>query len=103
MNEDVEEANYLMQRVVQAFSVDSPADDPTKVPLFLTSTEFTDSQYGECKTNFMRRLKLKPSGQNLMVLRNVVMSPFPTDGGFVRELAQIFEKRVEEEVKVGLL
>jgi glutamate/tyrosine decarboxylase-like PLP-dependent enzyme len=100
MNEDVEEANYLMQRVVEAFSVESPTENPTKIPLYLTSTEFSDELYGECKAHFMKRLQLKPSTQDLMVLRNVVMSPFPTDGNFLRKLAQIFEEKVREEAEI---
>ncbi|KAI1080419.1 pyridoxal phosphate-dependent transferase [Whalleya microplaca] len=70
LNDDIEEANYLMQRVVETLSVDSPTDDPTKIPLYLTSTQFSDELYGKCKRNFMRRLGLEPSTQDLMV-RNV--------------------------------
>jgi hypothetical protein len=73
LNEDVEEANYLMQRVVESLSVDSPTDDPTRIPLYLTSTEFSDELYGDCKRRFMKRLGLKDSTQDLMVLRKVVM------------------------------
>jgi hypothetical protein len=100
LNEDVEEANYLMQRVVEALSVDSPNDDPTKIPLFLTSTEFSDELYGNCKKHFMKRLGLEDSTQDLMVLRNVVMSPFPTEGNFISHLADIFYKTVKEETEV---
>ncbi|KAK7754117.1 hypothetical protein SLS62_003963 [Diatrype stigma] len=100
VNTDVEEANYLMQRVVQAFSVESPYDDPTKIPLYLTSTEFSDELYGDCKANFMKRLQLHRSTQDLMVLRNVVMSPFPTERSFIRNLAQIFYDKVKEETEI---
>ncbi|KAI0436642.1 pyridoxal-dependent decarboxylase domain-containing protein [Xylaria telfairii] len=100
LNDDIEEANYLMLRVVQALSVDSPTDDPTKIPLYLTSTEFSDELYGNCKSNFVKRLGLKESTQDLMVLRNVVMSPFPTDGNFTNNLAKIFYKTVEAETEV---
>ncbi|VUC26346.1 unnamed protein product [Clonostachys rosea] len=100
LNDDVEEANYLMQRVIEALSVDSPNDDPTKIPLYLTSTEFSDELYGNCKKNFMRRLGLKDSHQDLMVLRNVVMSPFPSDGNFLGKLAQTFRETVEKETQV---
>jgi hypothetical protein len=98
-NDDVEEVNYLMQRVIEALSVDSPDGDPTKIPLHLTSTEFTDDLYGNCKAHFMERLKLKPSSQTLMVLRNVVMSPFPTDGNFIGRLANIFYRTVAAETE----
>ncbi|CAH0051282.1 unnamed protein product [Clonostachys solani] len=100
LNDDVEEANYLMQRVIEAVSVDSPNDDPTKIPLYLTSTSFSDQLYGNCKKNFMRRLGLQDSHQDLMVLRNVVMSPFPSDGNFLGKLAQIFRETVEKETEV---
>lgn len=101
LNDDVEEANYLMLRVIEALSVDSPLDDPAKIPLYLTSTEFTDELYGDCKKHFMRRLKLAESTQPLMVLRNVVMSPFPTDGNFINRLADIFYRTVAAETEVS--
>ncbi|KAI3338448.1 pyridoxal-dependent decarboxylase domain-containing protein [Ustulina deusta] len=100
LNDDIEEANYLMQRVVETLSVDSPTDDPTKIPLYLTSTEFSDELYGKCKANFVKRLGLEQSTQDLMVLRNVVMSPFPTDGNFTNNLAQIFYDTVAAETEV---
>ncbi|KAL0768837.1 hypothetical protein CaCOL14_008145 [Colletotrichum acutatum] len=100
LNDDIEEANYLMQRVIEALSVDSPDDDPTKIPLFLTSTEFSDELYGECKANYVKRLGLEQSSQDLMVLRNVVMSPFPTDGNFTNQLADIFYDVVAKETEI---
>jgi hypothetical protein len=100
LNDDLEEANYLMQRVVGALSVESPDDRPADIPLFLTSTEFSDELYGDCKRHFARRLGLAPSTQNLMVLRNVVMSPFPTDQNFIRKLATTFYDVVEKETEV---
>ncbi|KAJ8112448.1 hypothetical protein ONZ43_g5395 [Nemania bipapillata] len=100
LNDDIEEANYLMQRVVETLSVDSPTDDPTKIPLFLTSTEFSDELYGKCKAHFVKRLGLEQSTQDLMVLRNVVMSPFPTDGNFTNKLAKIFYDTVVAETEV---
>lgn len=103
VNTDVEEANYLMQRVVKAFSIESPSDDPTKIPLYLSSTEFSDELYGSCKAHFMKRLQLDDSTQDLVVLRNVVMSPFPTERSFIRNLAQIFYDKVEEETAVRRL
>ncbi|KAK1640741.1 pyridoxal-dependent decarboxylase domain protein [Colletotrichum phormii] len=99
LNDDIEEANYLMQRVIEALSVDSPDDDPTKIPLFLTSTEFSDELYGECKANYVKRLGLEQSPLDLMVLRNVVMSPFPTDGNFTNQLADIFYDVVAKETE----
>lgn len=102
LNTDVLEANYFMQRIVESLSVDSPGDDPTKIPLYLTSTEFSTDLYGECAANFKKRLGLKDGDQDLFVLRNVVMSPFPTEKDFIAELAGIFKNVAQEAVKVSI-
>jgi hypothetical protein len=102
LNDDMEEANYLMERVVQRLSVDQPEDDPTTLPIVLTSTEFSDELYGNCKKKFGDRLGVKSCTLDLFVIRNVVMSPFPTDGNFLRELSSILKGVIEEEVKVSL-
>ncbi len=100
LNDDVEEANYLNKRIVERLSVDEPADDPTSIPFYLTSTEFTQTLYGECATNFKKRLRLTPDNLDLFVLRNVVMSPFPTERKFISNLASCFKDVVQEEVEV---
>ena len=76
VNEDVEEANYFLQRCIERISVDSPEDDPTTIPFYLTSTTFPQKEYGDCAQNFKRRLGLIADNTDLMVLRNVVMSPW---------------------------
>ena len=76
LNHEVEEANYFVQRCIERMSVDSPEDDPTSIPFWLTSTTFLQHQYGECAQNLKRRLGLIPDNVDLMVLRNVVMSPW---------------------------
>jgi hypothetical protein len=49
---------------------------------------------------FISRLGLETqSRQDLFVLRNVVMSPFPTSGNHLKVLADEFKKVLEEEVK----
>lgn len=105
LNTDVEEANYLMSRVVSRLSVDSPDDKPTKIPLYLTSTEFSREDYGRCVTTFKRRLGLEQdSAESLMVLRNVVMSPLASlssRGDFINMLGDTFKQVIEEEVKVS--
>jgi hypothetical protein len=100
-NTDVEEANYLMSRVIERLSVDSPDDDPSALELVLTSTEFSKELYGDCAANFKSRLGLRQDDLDLMVLRNVVMNPFPTEKNFIGKLAEIFKEVVEEEVKVS--
>jgi hypothetical protein len=104
LNTDVSEANYLMTRVVQRMSVDSPNDKPTDIPLYLTSTTFSNDLYGKCATKFKERLGLKVTEEPLMVLRNVVMSPlatFSTKGNYIDMLGKTFKEIVNEEVKVA--
>lgn len=100
LNDDTLEANYLMRRVVENFSVDSPGDKPNEIPLYLTSTEFSPELYGECAQKFKERLGLRRDQNDLFVLRNVVMSPFPTEKDFIAELTGVFKKVVEKEAKV---
>ena len=100
LNDDIEEANYLNKRIAQIMCVDSPSNDPTSIPMYLSSTEFAQHAYGDCNTNFKKRLGLPRTEEKLFVLRNVVMSPFPTDGNFISKLAAEFRKVVEKEVMV---
>ncbi|KAJ5553355.1 PLP-dependent transferase [Penicillium frequentans] len=99
LNTDVEEANYLMKRVVDRLSITTANTDPTKIPIFLTSTKFEPQQYENCAMTFMKRLGLTKVRQDLFVLRNVVMSPFPTKHYFIGELWDEFEKVINEEVE----
>ncbi|KAL8784728.1 MAG: hypothetical protein Q9213_003825, partial [Squamulea squamosa] len=100
INDDVEEANYLNRRVVEVLSVDSPEDDPTKIPFYLTSTEFEHELYGDCAKHFKKRLGLAQDELTLFVLRNVLMTPFPTEGNFIDKMVNIFQDVIEKEVKV---
>ncbi|KAL8934252.1 MAG: hypothetical protein Q9216_005994, partial [Gyalolechia sp. 2 TL-2023] len=100
LNDDVEEANYLNRRVVEVLSVDSPEDDPTKIPFYLTSTEFEHELYGNCAQHFKKRLGLAQDELSLFVLRNVLMTPFPTEGNFIDKMVNIFQEVVEKEVEV---
>lgn len=99
LNDDLEEANYFMKRIVDRLSITSSAGCPREIPLYLTSTQFSSELYGECAQNFMKRLHLAPSAEDLFVLRNVVMSPFPTHKKFICSLMKVFEEVIEEEVK----
>lgn len=99
INTELEEANYLMKRVVNRLSITTTTGDPRKVPLFLTSTQFEPALYGQCAQNFMRRLGLDACAQDLWVLRNVVMSPFPTDKDFIQTLMYTLQQVIIEEVE----
>lgn len=99
LNTDIEEANYLMKRVVDRLSITTANTDPTKIPVYLTSTKFEPKLYGKCAKTFMKRLGLTEVEEDLFVLRNVVMSPFPTKHYFIGKLWDEFEKKVNEEVE----
>lgn len=120
LNTDIEEANYFMKRVVDKLSVTTSDTDPTKIPVFLTSTKFEPKLYGKCAQTFMTRLGLtvreedstakQKNGtgeledldvehESLFVLRNVVMSPFPTQHYFIGKLAEAFAKVADDEVE----
>ncbi|KAL8830673.1 MAG: hypothetical protein Q9191_001298 [Dirinaria sp. TL-2023a] len=99
LNDEVEEANYFVQRVIERLSIDSPEDDPTSIPFFLTSTTFLLHEYGQCAQNFKKRLGLVQDQSDLMCLRNVVMSPWATDRDFISSLANEFKKVMVEEVE----
>ncbi|KAE8376158.1 pyridoxal phosphate-dependent transferase [Aspergillus bertholletiae] len=99
LNDELEEANYLMRRVVNRLSITKSSGKPSEIPLFLTSTQFEPAMYGQCAQNFMQRLGLTPCAQDLWVLRNVVMSPFPTDQDFIRTIMLKLQEVIIEEVE----
>lgn len=101
LNTDPDEASYFMRLIIDHLSVSSPEDDPTKIPLYLTSTTFSPELYGDCLSNYKKRLGLQDGPQDLFVLRNVVMSPFPTEKDFIGYLAGVFRKYAEEAVQVS--
>ncbi|PKY00697.1 pyridoxal-dependent decarboxylase domain-containing protein [Aspergillus campestris IBT 28561] len=101
LNNDIEEANHLMRRVVNRLSITSVDQDPRKIPLYLTSTQFTPELYGKCALHFMKRLHLDQAPQDLWVLRNVVMSPFPTERDFIGQLMGYFQDIIKDEVVKG--
>ena len=100
LNTETEEANYLNVRVIQRLSVDSPEVDPTKIPFFLTQTTFKIEDYAECAQHLKKRLGLYQDEVGLTVMRNVVMSPWPTDGNFIAKLIPEFKRVLNEEIKV---
>ncbi|CAG7558667.1 unnamed protein product [Fusarium equiseti] len=100
LNTDLEEANYLMKRVVDRLSITSPNTDPSTIPIYLTSTQFLPEDYGACAHKFMERMGVQKSDQSLFVIRNVVMSPFPTKKDFISTIMGDLEKVIRKEVEV---
>lgn len=100
LNKDLEEANYLMKKVVNRLSITSANTDPTKIDMFLTSTRFEPEDYGDCALHFMERMGIDKCKQGLFVLRNVVMSPFPTEMNFIDGLMAGLQDVIREEVQI---
>ena len=100
LNKDLEEANYLMKRVVDKLSITTANTDPTQISMFLTSTRFEPEDYGECALHFMERMGLDKCEQGLFVIRNVVMSPFPTEMNFIDNLMTGLKDVIKKEVDV---
>ena len=98
LNTDLEEENYLTQQVVNRLSITRSTEEPNKIPLFLTSTQFEAASYSKCAQSFMKRLGVTPCMQDMWVLRNVVMNPFTTEKGFIKELMATLEETIIEEV-----
>lgn len=101
LNEDINEANYLNQRLYEEFSLTSSKDTNEKKSLILTSTKFKKENYGNCLKNFKKRLGLK-GDQDLYVLINVVMSPWVTEFDFLNELMKKFQSTLQDLAKVIL-
>ncbi|KAF5319231.1 hypothetical protein D9619_008287 [Psilocybe cf. subviscida] len=98
LNTDVEESNWLNRRIFERLSVTSADEDPLEIPFYLTSTTFTQHEYGAAAEEMRKRMGLIGT-QDLVVLRNVVMSPFTTTGDFVGKMADVFQQVLQEEVE----
>ncbi|EEB96233.1 hypothetical protein MPER_04664, partial [Moniliophthora perniciosa FA553] len=101
-DEDVISANNLNQRIFERLSIVSPEGTIHDKPLFLTSTQFSYQDYGDCLKTYKRRLGLATdTKQDLYSLINVVMSPFPTEMGFTGRIADDLQTVIEEEVETS--
>lgn len=104
-NEDVEEANYFNQCIAQRLRiVPGDLEAINKTEFFITSTVFTEVQYGKCAETFKTRLGLH-GAQDLFLLRNVVMSPFVTSlvapsETLLNAMMVVFQNVAEEEAVV---
>jgi len=100
-NQDVVEANYLNTRIYERLSVTRIEDNIYDKPLFIMSTKMEQEVYGVCAQNFKARLGLK-GDQDLDILVNCVMSPFPTATNFTKGVADDFKRVAAEEIKACL-
>jgi len=100
-NQDVIEANYLNTRIYERLSVTRIEDNIYDKPLFIMSTKMEEKVYGVCVQHMKRRLGLK-GNQDLDILVNCVMSPFPTATNFTKGMADEFQRIAGEEIKACL-
>lgn len=102
LNTDLEEANYFMRQIVNRLSITSPDTSPTDIPIFVTSTMFSPKEYGRCMEKFMERIGIDAPAQStesLFVMRNVVMSPFPSQMNFIDGLMTSLQDVIKDEVQ----
>lgn len=100
-NKDVTEANILNHRIYKKLSIQDLTDNLHERPIIVMSTKFQHQAYGSCLTNFKNRLGLDPNDdEDLVVLSNVSMSPFPAADGLVNTIANAFKQVAEKEVQV---
>ncbi|KAG8702812.1 hypothetical protein FRC08_003234 [Ceratobasidium sp. 394] len=100
-NRDVVEANYLNTRIYERLSVTRIEDNIYDKPLFIMSTTMEEKVYGVCVQRLKRRLGLE-GNQDLDILVNCVMSPFPTATNFTKSIADEFQRIAGEEIKACL-
>ncbi|CAE6425005.1 unnamed protein product [Rhizoctonia solani] len=98
INQDVVESNYLNTRIYERLSVTKIEDNIFDKPLFIMSTSMEQKAYGECSNHLKKRLGLIGE-QDLDILVNCVMSPFPTVANFTKSVADDFKKIAHEEIQ----
>ncbi|KZT22906.1 PLP-dependent transferase [Neolentinus lepideus HHB14362 ss-1] len=95
LNTNVEEANYFNKRIYEKLSILKPTDDIHDREVIIMATSLSQKSYGACLKNFKKRMGLE-GDEDLYVLANVCMSPFPTAGNFIGELADAFQNVAQE-------
>jgi hypothetical protein len=99
LNEDIAEANILNGRIHERLSFSKLSDRAEDFRLILMLTTYSQTKYGDCLTNFKRRLGLQGNA-DLRVFVNVTMSPFSCHRNFDRVLAGGFKSIALEELAV---
>src|SRR4051812_2149710 len=100
--QDVAESNYMNHRIYEEISmtgVQDPVNPAPRPPLIIMTTVMEQAKYKAGLTNFKNRLHLSGC-QDLTVLSNCVMSPFPTDHNFQATVAKAFQNVAEKVLEV---
>ncbi|KEP50082.1 pyridoxal-dependent decarboxylase domain protein [Rhizoctonia solani 123E] len=100
-NEDVVEANYLNTRIYERLSVTKVEDNIYDKPLFIQSSQMNQQVYGVCADLLKSRLGVSGE-QDLDILVNCVMSPFPTVANFTKSVTDEFKRIAHEEIQTCL-
>ncbi|KAF8708462.1 Pyridoxal-dependent decarboxylase conserved domain, partial [Rhizoctonia solani] len=98
VNSDVVEANYLNTRIYERLSVTKVEDNIYDKPLFIQSSQMDQKTYGVCAEVFKSRLGVIGE-QDLDILVNCVMSPFPTVANFTKSVTDAFKRIAHEEIE----
>ncbi|KAG9111910.1 hypothetical protein FRC07_008010 [Ceratobasidium sp. 392] len=98
LNIDIAEANELNQRIYERLSITLPGDDVNTRPLIIMLTEVNQTAYGICAERLKQRLGLVGQ-QDLKILVNCVMSPFPTTSNFTEVIAKGFRNEAENVIR----
>ncbi|CAE6445310.1 unnamed protein product [Rhizoctonia solani] len=98
VNQDVVEANYLNTRIYERLSVTKVEDNIYDKPLFIQSSQMDQKTYGVCAELFKSRLGVVGE-QDLDILVNCVMSPFPTVANFTKSVTDAFKRIAHEEIE----
>ncbi|KEP50083.1 pyridoxal-dependent decarboxylase domain protein [Rhizoctonia solani 123E] len=100
-NSDVVEANYLNTRIYERLSVTKVEDNIYDKPLFIQSSQMNQQVYGVCADLLKSRLGVSGE-QDLDILVNCVMSPFPTVANFTKSVTDEFKRIAHEEIQTCL-
>ncbi|KAF7436135.1 hypothetical protein PC9H_002961 [Pleurotus ostreatus] len=92
-NTSVRLSNSLNERIAARLSVENLAGSP----FIMSSTTFTQREYGNCLTTFKRRIGLTEGDENLVVLKYTVMSPFSSQPAFMDNIIGDLRKVLIEE------
>ncbi|EGO20111.1 hypothetical protein SERLADRAFT_452847 [Serpula lacrymans var. lacrymans S7.9] len=97
-NEDVQEASILNENIYQRFSIHNPTDSAKDFRYFIGSSTMQQRKYGLSLTNFKQRLGLIGE-EDLFVLDNVAMTPFPNNTERIALLVEEFRTVAEDEAE----
>ncbi|TCD62789.1 hypothetical protein EIP91_006407 [Steccherinum ochraceum] len=98
LNTNITEANNLNSKIYERVAILHARDKAVDRDVWVMSTILKQSSLGDALTNFKRRLSLE-GDEDLFVLVNVSMSPFPTETNFISSLAEAFKQTANDVIQ----